>query len=988
MAERFEIDQTTSIFQGDSEFLERVAAAGTSMTTAKYEMLSETLIDSHTHISSTTVSDLLDENYLNSELGGIFGGDSADIYRQTFYTYKYSAVKLFFRKNWKKFLPEFDAVQIDSQEKSKIFTEAFMREYDRFSLIIDNIYNVVDINKVPVSYLDYLAQLIGYERDDFLLIDDISFRELIKNMIEIYQIKGSNYSFELFFNFLGFDITLNEFWFDKRYGDTNINTNQYTSSTDEESYLFYLTPYKPTKVIPSNMSAEYGVTEDLIKETLDLNMFDKYISWYNNGDARGYSAKQLLGDTDGFTGDTYTYFKSNIIQYTLTTLGTEQESELTEEDQEVINLYVRFLTPIYINARLSLAATPYSDQEPSLFLKDFNRLDPVYVGPKIGNHTWEFRVTAIDVDIGDTFTQRSSITVTDPLSILYNNIKWYDMFYLSGDTYGDTLAGRYPVFGDTRGDSTTGYDVYGGDTIYKSHSGSSTVIYVPYKLASFLGDSNIVDKGNVGHYLRIGGPDTMFHLYEGLYPSRYHWGDTELGDSAIMNWGDTNRTVDVGGHFIGGLHDDTRSVIYDPSNPISAYYKIAAANPTWTEEQVLASIRSKITDRTLFNYVKGSTYRVRNRDVLLPIDSVRNISPGDTLSGDSWVRYFSINEGDSIGDSVYHSQSGFMNPTTNFSYDLGEVGPITFGMNTRLQDNGINRIESTQYVDKTRESYYLFSYSSGDTVMCFQDGEIITGDSSGAKARVLTSNGGDSTFIASRIQGRFFVGEGIIGDSSGDSGILDSYTKYTDDYGSIRNIDVVNGSDKGEVRIYDPGNGDTYRYEFHPLTSDDYITLYGLTNGDTTARTYRVSSTTHDGDTTIVELGDSLPGSDQITSGGYIYNTQIGFIKSIDVVNANDVGQIAVYDLSGRFANLITGDTIRLKDRGDTNEGIYTVGDSILHVRTGVGDTTIAFTTFELGDSLPGADGDSGGVIEIYAAPWTLGTYSYGQHEYLEILKI
>ena len=59
---------------------------------------------------------------------------------------------------------------------------------------------------------------------------------------------------------------------------------------------------------------------------------------------------------------------------------------------------------------------------------------------------------------------------------------------------------------------------------------------MPYKLTDAIGDSTLVDKGDSGAFLRIGGPDIMFHLYEGKYPARYHWGDTELGDAALMNY--------------------------------------------------------------------------------------------------------------------------------------------------------------------------------------------------------------------------------------------------------------------------------------------------------------------------------------------------------------------------------------------------------------------------------------------------------------------
>jgi len=932
MAEPFEISRTVEIFQGDSEYLIVLNNAGKTLTDQQYDDLAEILIDNNTHIADNTVVDLIEEGYLNSDFNAIYGGDSAGLYKQTFYTYKYAAVKNFFRNNYHYYLPEFDRTQINSQEKTKLFVEAFMREFDRFSLVIDKLYDIVDINQVPTDYLDYLAQLIGYEREDYRLISDISFRELLKNMIEIYKIKGSNYSFELFFNFLGFDIEVQEFWFDKRYGDDNINSNPYTTSVDKNSYLFYLTPIKPTDGIPDNMNNPYYITEDQIKETLDLNMFDQYTTWYSSGDSRGYSRKQLLGDTPGFDGDTYTFFKSNIIQYKLSTLGTEQESELTDEDTEIIELYTTFLTPIFINPRLKLAAVPYKTYGSGLTIKDYDRLDPIYQGYKSNNHTWSFRVTNIDVDVGDTFTQRSSITVYDPDSILYNNIKYYDIVYLTGDTNGDTLQGEWPIYGDTPGD--TAYcdfgDTYLGDT-YKYHSGNDTTIFLAYKLTYAIGDTSLQDRGDSGAYVKTGGPQAMFYADHIVCPSNYYI--------------------------------DTQDIFYDKGDSFSVYSRIERENPTWTEEQIMDKMASLDKDS------EQTAYGAKPRDLLVLVDAERFQPSGDSNSGDSWLRYYAYKD----GDSVWHYSGGFMNPTDFVEHDLGDVNNITLGMNMSLQDEGNNRIFERTFDDTNRAEYYTFdfSYSSGS----FSVGDTIFGADSNART-IVTAEGGDSVFYALEVYGNFDASETIY-NSNGDSATLSSITKYTDKRRKILKIDVA----AKQVHVYDPDE------LLSNATTNDFLKIFRPID-KANEGSYIISSISDgdvDGDTTIITLGDSLQGDSQNVEGGYAYIDNISRIKSIDAVNGNGKGEITVFDTSRRFEHITEGDTIQIIHTGDSNEGYYTVGTTITHTRSGTQDVD-GITTIELGDSLV-VDGDSVGYVRIYKKYWTLNNTSYIQNEYLQFVS-
>ncbi len=600
MAERFEIEQIVDIFDADTEFIAKVGA----LTTAQKESLAELLIDNNSTIANSTARELATSSYLSTSIGGLGIPSSEDYLLQIYYTYKYAAIKLFFRQNYEKYVPEYDLYQIkrndvqteSDKSKNQLLAEATMREFDRFSLIIDNISYTQDINRVPYEYLNYLAQVIGYQRDDYLLLTNATFRELLKNIIEIYKIKGSNYSFELFFNFLGFDITINEYWFDKRFGDPGISTNEYTGSVTKDSYLFYLTPIKPTNAIPDDMLYPYTVNENQITAPRNIKMFTQYTGWSDAGDSRGFTYQQLIGDTTGFTGDTYTWFKTNVIQYSLSSLGTEQEPELDADELERIEYYARFLSPVYVERQISVATAPYDeDISKELGLKFLDRADPIYKTQMAFPRSYYVR--SIDANLGDTrnvgdssYDDRAKVIVDDPGRKLYSWLHRSDYIYLTGDTTGDTSnLGNYFVAGDSyiervitfiptgwrysEDDETGDSFVIIGDT-YKSYDTltSRTTVYLKGPLASARsaikdgstwvigdtaepyvrgGDTYLgTDQTTPGGYLYIGGPDTMMHLYQGQYPAKYYWDNPSLGDSWHTGFGDTRYFTAISGDSI------------------------------------------------------------------------------------------------------------------------------------------------------------------------------------------------------------------------------------------------------------------------------------------------------------------------------------------------------------------------------------------------------------------------------------------------------
>lgn len=759
MAQRFEVDQVVQIFKNDTELTAKLQAIGfTLVGDSTYPLLDTEYINTATlllnnkdHISSRTAKTLVAESFLKSQIQTAMRfGDSAidpnrplnmdpSTHQQIFYTFKYSAVKIFFRKNYRLFLPEYDHYQIISAEKTKVFAEAFVREFDRFSLMIDNLSNTIDIDNVSEDYLDYLGQLIGYEREDYVLLTEASFRELLKNIIEIYRIKGTNYSMELFFNFLGFDIDLQEFWFDKRYGDDGLFINEYTGGINKSQYAFYLTPIKPTEIILSGMEHPYLISDDEIIPTQDLNQFNKWTEMYEDDSTTGYSYKALIGDTTGYPGTKYSFFKTNILQYTLTTLGTEVEPELTEEDLRVIGFYVKFLTPIFIQKGVLVSLRPYSEYGYGLYPGlDYDRTNPQ--GDSLTGLKWikyeGFTIISIDPgDWAEASRDGATVVVNDTTQALYNYLKINHVGYIRLNT-GDTNEGTYRVK----------YTIESGEVVNDvTFSVNKTTINLENPLP---GDSTV----GAGDSVSISYSQSMFHLYEGLYPSDYYYED---GDTSYT--GDTipGSPLKYGGHWISGFHTDTYQKLYDMGDSESVYNVIAAANPSYTHDQILEYISDELSDGDtgLWHY---PTWGVRRRDLIAPMRGIFGDSffvyKEDLLTGSSFTfsNDWIFDSGDYYrrSENFDHGDTGRRVKILSIDVDLG--GGDTAKVVTYDPIHKYRGLSSSDSV----ELYYLGDTDYGDTNEGIYSVDSATAGDSG--------DSGDTTIIT--------LAESLPGINQGDSG--------------------------------------------------------------------------------------------------------------------------------------------------------------------------------------------------------------------------
>lgn len=428
--------------------------------------LATLLYDNEDKILSVKIDTLIDNNVLAKEIANTYGKVilPEPVYRNIFYAMKYGSVKTFFEKNYKHFMPEYDYFEIQSRDKTRILMESFMKEFDDFTDILEKMYDLHDIDKAPDEYLDYLSALIGYERDKNYITDYTFFRALLKNMIEVYKIKGTNYSIELFLSFLGFNIVIEEYWFDRRYFYSSQAKNPYTGETNKNNFSFYLTPIKPSYTIPDGVSYRKVVNIDEFCGQRNLYNFNRAIA-----DNKA-SALQLLGFDPDYTGEIYTYFKTNVASYNVERIiasGSSVKEEVTSTDLKMIKKYIDFLTPIFIQNNIVLKVD--TQEEEIVFFRGMKDENVVYgtlisgITAGIENETllrnyfkgFFLAEGSSTTDHEGAFTHISSGVEAERIPRRPRTIQ--DIYNVSKSLTGTTIKPRMSLYGRTVIDANTFY---------------------------------------------------------------------------------------------------------------------------------------------------------------------------------------------------------------------------------------------------------------------------------------------------------------------------------------------------------------------------------------------------------------------------------------------------------------------------------------------------------------------------------------------------
>ena len=367
----------------------------TNNVTTLYDV-SQVLVDNSTKIKSTEIWVLLSNKIAWDELAAVLGVTSddltADVYKEIMYCYKYCCISSFFQNNRDKFIPENDFEELEDNGAASAFYDAMMKEFDKMDCVISKCNEYLDYDKIPWDLINYLTQLLGFEKATISAAEDNEekFRELAKNILDIYRIKGTNYSFELFFNFLGFNIEIKEYYFDRRLYYT-INGNAETNSSDNSEYEYYLTTCNPS----DNNLKDIGIDETVLSSDLtdqySLIEFKELVKEYGIEAVLGYSPVYPVYASDGetileykeYTGKVYKYFKTNLIYYTI----SMDKKNPTDKQISAFTKYLDFLTPTYIMRKIEVKTYEEKEDEDIGFDDDGNGDTDAY-----GNYIGGFNI--------------------------------------------------------------------------------------------------------------------------------------------------------------------------------------------------------------------------------------------------------------------------------------------------------------------------------------------------------------------------------------------------------------------------------------------------------------------------------------------------------------------------------------------------------------------------------------------------------------------
>lgn len=321
--------------------------------------ISKILIDNSSEIKDSSVPLLIRNKVAQSSLKTAMNMDGYDVsdevYAQIYFTYKYCFISSFFQNNIRDFLPEVDYEKLEDNDAAKYFLNALMKEFDKFNKIISSTKDFRDPDEIPWDYINYFSHLLGIEKATFLVDDNKEgmFRELIKNIIDVYKIKGTNYAFETFFSLMGINIVIEEFYFDRRFyyladGKTNSSTG-YSSRKDFRTYMSTINP--SYNLIVDDITKTEIVKSSNFTSQYNLNEFNELCDSYGAEAVLGYSKYDSSGKL--YSGKVYKYFKTNYIRFTPSRDSSSAEN-FTIDEENAMSKYLDFLTPMYVYKEINI----------------------------------------------------------------------------------------------------------------------------------------------------------------------------------------------------------------------------------------------------------------------------------------------------------------------------------------------------------------------------------------------------------------------------------------------------------------------------------------------------------------------------------------------------------------------------------------------------------------------------------------------------------
>jgi hypothetical protein len=290
---------------------------------------------------------------------------------EKFYTSKqFLCHKSFFKDNYLTYLvPTLDAQNIESNQFLKSIFDTLMEMLDILYAYNEDLKIISNFKYGKSKFISLLAQNVGFERIDFTqfntkyeFTNNETFREIISNIFDLLSVRGTHLAYELFFNALGYNITMQEFWYDSDGNLIEIN------SEDESLSTFFA----------------YGTGGELLDNPplprLDPRKYNPILSNDNNSFSSPYIRILNSDGTISFqknddiiinkknnsiTQNVFVNNKSNYVRLILNNSINddyfESPGDFSPEKRKIIKTYLEFLRPSHIQYITELLGKSFPD---------------------------------------------------------------------------------------------------------------------------------------------------------------------------------------------------------------------------------------------------------------------------------------------------------------------------------------------------------------------------------------------------------------------------------------------------------------------------------------------------------------------------------------------------------------------------------------------------------------------------------------------------
>ncbi len=121
----------------------------------------------------------------------------------------------FLKEHKNRYISELDYKLLTEDDKLEIFIDSIFDIFDELNEKgTDQFYKLMSINDIPDDLINHLSALVGWRQTDYNY-NYLTYRDLVRNIIRIYKIKGTLLSYDIFFRALGYEAKMYELWWDE-----------------------------------------------------------------------------------------------------------------------------------------------------------------------------------------------------------------------------------------------------------------------------------------------------------------------------------------------------------------------------------------------------------------------------------------------------------------------------------------------------------------------------------------------------------------------------------------------------------------------------------------------------------------------------------------------------------------------------------------------------------------------------------------------------